>query len=148
MFLFSSAGKIDFKLIFLFFRIEASENSIPGTYFSPTEGSEDRGESTISGAGSATSSETVRQVLPAPVNWSCLERAFAEASVDHPKPSNPTSNPIYQGLYGRQPEPRFRAERGILWSGPLPSSHFEGYRSSLAGCIWTIWDGIYPILPR
>ena len=44
----------------------------------------------------------------------------------------PSSNPIYQGLFGDHPEPRFREEGEPLWSGPLPSIHHAGYRSNLA----------------
>ena len=44
---------------------------------------------------------------------------------------SPTA-PIYQGLFGDHPEPRFRGEGEPLWSGPLPSVHQAGYRGSLA----------------
>ena len=66
------------------------------------------------------------------MNWSCLERIFAEATNTRPSTTAPPSQQIYQGLYGRQPEPKFREENSVLWSGPLPSSHSAGYRSILA----------------
>ena len=128
-----------------FFLSGISERSIPESYFSPTTGSmaSAGADSHSSASTSATSTRTVRPLGGSISSWNNLEQRLPEITGSHmirlcnqlcpPQPhqsANPL--PIYQGLYGDHPEPRFRGDGELPWSGVLPTAHHRDYRSDLA----------------
>ena len=67
------------------------------------------------------------------MDWTRLEGVFRPTSLASASRYPPNfQRPIYQGLYGDQPEPNFRSEKGESWSGVIPSIHTGDYRANLA----------------